>query len=261
MTDAELITLGAKLTQVGLESSPPYALVLTSDQNVSGVDISQFEPFRRAGVFYLSDSYAFHIRIPLVGLSALLDSLATRPGITDGDVDSSGFLSFTLVNAVNDSTMGFESIVGISNGRDLFTLLRAASGSEARIALNDWFCSTDLLPINVVSDVSSQVSVELSGLRRESDEMFVGNVAVANNSEDFLAAPLSLVVIPSAGVTLSKPDGFTCRAQPAGRAYVDLPVGSGLAAGDTVVTAVEFRNLESGSITIQSRVYSGAGER
>lgn len=279
MTQQELTTLQVKLTWLGGQLAPVATLPFTTPSNT--VDVALFTPFQRPGFGYHND-FSYHRYADIVypngvpfsatvqELEALIDKVGTLPAVTDGNVDEGGWLSFALLNTINNSTMAFEAIVDETNGRELFgQMLDALSDNRAATrALLSMACHLHMLSTTLPTDVIAQVSVALSGVRlHRTTGLFVGRVRVTNTSESTLAAPLTLIPnergpLYSGNVRLVEEDGTTCRLYPQGARYINLPVGpGGLAPGASVEIIVKFENANLEEIKIAPRVFSGPGSR
>jgi len=235
----------------------------TSHSNT--VEMSRFIPFQRPGIDYINDSFApLTFSATSQELETMIDNVGTLPGVTDGDIDEGGFLPFTLLNDINNTTRAFEAL-NQTNGRGLFTQMMSAleHNAEAISHLESLACTLDLLSSAMPTEVTARVSVELSGVRlNRTTGNFVGRVRVTNNSELTLAAPLSLIVDEEGNVRLVGEDGSTCRISPPGLPYMNLPVGQGgLSPGGTVEVILKFDNPELETIEVAPRVFSGAGAR
>jgi hypothetical protein len=273
MSLQELRTLQGKITWLGAQFNAAYSIGFTAAENPNAFAIAEFTPYRRPGFFYLNDdAQAIDVlAVPVASISAFLDSVATLPNVTDGNVDPGGALSFMLFNNAGVSgPCGFEAILDQVNGAALFLKLRRVFGADASVlkSLNRWGCERDLLPANTATDVTTSVTVTMGGVRLkrgtdnlETNTVFVAKARVKNVSSGSLSGPLSLVPNPSGQVELDSPDGYTCRLSPMGLGYVHLPVGSGLGPGQTAEVILRFTNPALEEIHVTPKVYSGSGER
>ena len=262
MTPAQLATLQVKLTWIGPVDAP---LATRAGISTTGtVNLGLFTPFQRPGFDYGSDFVdPVSFKATTAQLKAVIDSVATLPGVTDGGVDAAGLLSFALLNTVG-GTKCFESIVDETNGRALFARMRGAlaANASAVLALDEMACETGMAPITPAADHTGDVSITMTGVRLDRKTgQFVGRVRVTNSSASLLPAPLSLVANVQANVSLAGGDGRTCRVDPVGRPYVNLAVGAGLAPGAFVEKVLRFNNPDLEKIEVDWRVVAGPGAR
>jgi hypothetical protein len=262
MTPSQLATLQVKLTWLGFQTQRVPTVALTAVGN--GPNPSLFAPFERPGFDYSNDdSQIDSLTATVAALDAMLDSVATVPGVTDGGVDAGGYLSFALLNTAG-GTKAFESILDTTNAIALLGRMQGAlAASPAAVrGLRELACGLRLLLAAPPTDVTSRISVAFSGIRlvRNTGEM-VGTMKITNISGTSIAGPLTVVVVTTELVELVGEVGRTCRIQPAGRPYLILSVGTGLAPGAMVQTGIRFSNPDLDAITPQVFVFSGQGSR
>lgn len=262
MTPAQLATLQVKLTWLGFQTQRVPTVGLTAVGNAPNPSL--FAPFERPGFDYSNDdSQIDSLATTVTALEAMLDSVATIPGVTDGGVDAGGYLSFALLNTAG-GTRAFESILDTTNAIALMARMQGAlAGSPgAARGLRELACALRLLQAAPPTDVTPSVSFEFSGIRlvRSTGKM-AGTLKITNTSGASIPGPLTVVVVTTELVELVGEDGRTCRIKPAGRPYVILSVGAGLAPGAMVQTVLRFSNPDLDAITPQVFVLSGPGSR
>ena len=261
MSLADVSTLQMKLTVVDGKRNAPIATLLVGAPGTT-LNAGLFVPYRRSGMTYSYEDVGQHkFTLSTQELKAIIDSVATLPGVADGDVDTDGTLSFALLNTVG-GTKVFESIVNQSNGQALFGKLLEAlhSNAQAVKTLRAFGCETAMLPASAPASVQSQVQVSPSGLRANgrSPREFVGKVSVTNSSGSALAAPVILVFQINGDANLVGEDGFTCNISPYGHPYVVL-APSGMAPSATIVRTVRFDNPSQNKLNVIYRVFAGSG--
>jgi len=273
MSLQELASLQGKITWIGAQFDVAYSVGFTAAENPRGFALSEFTPYRRPNYFYVNDDVQaiWSFSAPATSVAAFVDSVATLPSVTDGNVDSLGALSFMLFNSAGvTGPCGFESILDQANGAAVFLKLRQVFGADSSVltTLNRWGCENDLLPANTATDVSGSVTVRLDPCQLkpgsedfETAPVFTMKAHVKNVSSRTLPAPLSLIPVPSGQVEFENPDGHTCRLIPWGLGYVNLPVGSGLRPGKSVEVTLSFSNGALEEFHLSPKVYSGPGER
>jgi len=261
MTPAQLQTLQVKITWLGFQTRSVVSRAFTSPTNT--LNVSQFGPYERPGFSYANDDGLIDgFTATVQELDALLDSVATLPGVTDGGVDAAGLLSFALFNSAGGNR-GFESILATPNATQLFgRMLGALAGnSTASRALRGMACAQEYLPATTPLEVTGAVGFRLSGLRLvRSNGEFVGTVQVTNMTGSALAGPLTLVVTNPENAQLTAEDGTTCRIQPSGQPFVLLSAGP-LGPGAMVQRTLRFSNPDLDAITPGLRLFSGPGSR
>ena len=120
MTPADLATLQVKLTYAArIGSSSHSSLLFTAAGNQP--DIALFAPYYRSGVSYRNDRAApLTFSASISQLESLIDEVGSVPSVTDGDVDSGGYVSFALLNTAGGTTRVFEAAGAgalVMNGR------------------------------------------------------------------------------------------------------------------------------------------------
>jgi hypothetical protein len=261
LTPQQLLDLDLKLTYIGSQFAPIQTRML---QAQSSGGAGQFAALRRPGISYGNDTLAISFTLVTVAeLDALLDSVATLPGVTDGGVDAGGFLSFALRDTAG-GTRGFESIVDETNGRALFARMRGAlvANASARRTLDEMACELDLLSLTEPADVTASAQIVMGGVHLvRATGRFAGTVRVTNTSAVTLPAPLTLTVATFPNVRLAGEYGVTCRVTPSGAPYIVLDVGAGLAPGAFVDRILEFENPDLDAIGATFHLHSGSGSR
>ena len=266
MTLAQLDGLQAKLTIIGPQ--------LTASSSVAFVAIGHtFDPNNFVSHYRaeFKATYVGDIMQPRTfsattqQLKALIDSVGTLPGVTDGGVDSTGFVSFSLMNKIGPDTLVFEAIVDTGNGRKLFTkMLQALSANASAVTtLSGFACATDLVPLAAPRDASADVTTRLTGVRVDRQTgQYVGTVRVTNTSLLPLMPPLILILRAEGNVDLANADGRTCRIFPAQAGYLTLPIGTSLLPTAHVDVTARFTNPDKEPIKfVFIRVFQGQGTR
>lgn len=265
MSLADMDSVRIKLTYGGPQDHLLATLVVV--RNGASPSIVSFTPFRRSGFEYSNDDGP----IGTVGasrqdLKAIIDNVGTLPRVTAGGVDPNGYVSFALMSTIGGTIKVFESIVNDTTGRDLFgqTLRALTANAEATRDVRRLGCDVAMMPQDPPTDVGGQVTVTFGGLRadRSAKGHFVGKVKVTNHSASAVPAPVTLLVIRTGGnAALVDDDGVTCVLQPKGVAYVNLDVGSGLAAGASVEKVLHFANPSQMKFDVSFRAVAGPGTR
>lgn len=261
MTLQQLATLQVKLTYVGPTSKSLPSIAFTSTTNT--LDLSLFVPFRRPAIDYSNDDRiaASTFTASTQELKSVIDNVATLPNVTTGGVATTRLLSFSLVNT-QPTTKGFEAVVNSADAGLLFDQLRLslANNSGGLKQLAQMACPLNLLGAARPTDVSASAKVSLTGLRlQRTTGRFVGTATVTNNSAGTLAAPVSVVFVPTANVRLLKDDGTTCGTTPVGAPFINLP--GALGAGQSAQINVEFENPDRLQFTTTTKVLAGPGAR
>lgn len=259
-----LRTLQVKLTYGGASKGKFTPTVLFTSV-FSSADVTPFVPFYRENFGYSSDeSIEPAFKAQLSELKALIDSVGTLPGVTDGGVDPDGILSFSLQNYFGGTSKVFESILGPTNGLAFFAKVLSAftANDSARTGLVGYACGLGMMPGTPPQDVSSSVSVAVKGVRRDRKTgEFAGALRFTNTSGVSIAAPIIAAVQLKGGVSLVAANGFTsCLVPPWGTPYVNVQASGSLGAGNSVQVKVRFNNPDSERIGFQSiRILAGAG--
>ncbi len=277
LSQQALLTLQIKFTFLDPSFTTVHSHVYTAVGQVP--DMEQFVACRRPEFSYFYDKHdPVHVEATTQELQAAIDSVGTLPQITAGGVDSSGFLSFSMLYHDGTSNKCFEAIINEERGRGLFLMLRKAlAGNAIAVAdLTDQACANDMLQTLAPTDVTSVVDVRFTPIREDvGSEVFVGRATVRNGSGQPLPAPLILVVQPEdESVELLNADGRTCQLEPRRAQFVQLPVGGGgLAAGQSIEVELRFSNPSRSQVDlywqhpppsgewVTPRVYAGSGDR
>lgn len=260
MSLSQLGTLQVKLTHVG-EIGPAGPAVLFGASSGS-LNVGLFAPYRRPDFIYLADEMR---PIEFVAtthlLKAVIDSVATLPGVTDGDVDPDGDVSFALLNT-NGGTKGFEAIVDSANGQALLGKIIEALGpnNAAVMAIRDFGCGLGLLPHGAPIDVTAATTVRASGLRLDrARAQYVGKIGVTNVSGAALLAPLILVMSSDAQVSVQEAEGTTCNISPSGASFVTLLASGSLGPGASIEKTLHVKNPGRTKLNVAFKVFAGAG--
>lgn len=261
MTAGEMATLEVKLTDVATLAGSPNPSVLIGGSQAA-LNMGLFAPFRRSGYVYDIDDVRPRTSLASASeLRALIDSVAALPGVTDGGVDSSGHVSFSLLNTAGGSTKVFEAILDTVNAPALFgkmlTVMR--SNAPSTRALRSFGCNAAALPSGEPNDVHTSVTIVAGGLRadRRAASHFVGTVRITNSSGSSLPAPLLLVAVCHAD--LIGADGVSCNIAPSGNPFIYLLTTGSLAPGASIEKAVTFVDASGERPAITYRVFAGAG--
>ena len=265
MSLAEMDSLRIKVTYGGPQDYLVATLLLKRPD--APASLGTFVPYRRTGFEYSNDDGPIAaVAMTRQELRNIIDSVATYPDVTDGDVDSAGYVSFALMSTAGGTARVFEAIVNQASGRDLFRgLVAGARGNaDAVRLLRNVSCDAAMRPPELPANAQGKAVVTFGGLRpdRSRKGVFVGKVRVVNNSGSTLPAPLSLIVIRVGGnAKLMEALGTTCALAPRGAYYVDLPVGPGLGPGKAVEKILHFTNPSLMKFDLEFRVFSGYGSR
>jgi hypothetical protein len=191
---------------------------------------------------------------------ALLDSTLSVSAAAGSAAPPNPALTLLLVRAAADSTVAFRTDLDLGASRLLFSKMRAAAASDrgASRELARLACEWGLVPLTSAVDVTSLVSVESSVLRREKSGLVDVKVRLINTSDEFVAPPITLVLGEAVSGLVVDPDGFTCTARPAGRAYVMLSPRGGLGPANSLGGVVRLKNPPPGEPNLQARVFSGS---
>lgn len=245
LTAGQLAGAQVRFTFVGEHTGrglPTMALTTTGGT----VDLSPFDPFYRPGFQYDGDEFpAPTLTVSAAELVVMLDSVATLPGVTDGNIDSLGYLSFGITAVVGGQPESFEAILNKANATDLFTKLLQATLSNVevseRIARHACMLGALRSPKTIIVD--DKVEVTLRGFRRiRGTKEFVGRVRVKNISGSNVATPLVVSLEPGMDMKILNPSGFTCHVQPGGVPFIRLPATSALAPGQSTDAVVRLLN-------------------
>ncbi len=263
MTEGQLATLQVKLTYVGSHDEPLSSVLFTSMSNTP--NIAAFTPFRRTNVNYSNDDQAAvqSFTATTTQLRAMIDSVGTLPSVTAGGVAAPMLMSFALYNSVNGPQV-FEAILNQTQAVALFGELRNALRQNAAglKQLDAFACVVDAMDPARPTDVTSQVSVSLSGFRLDRKSgLFVSRATVLNTGGSSVAGPVTLVFQYGApGFRLANGTGTTCALTPTGQDYLNLSVGS-LAPGVPVTVKLQFEDVDRLVIHTSVLVFAGPGAR
>jgi len=263
LNQPELGTLQGKLTLLGTREHRTYTLAFDTFGHT--LDISVFRPFYRAefvGGYTMDFSSPKAFKASTSQLAALIDSVSQVPSITDGGVDPSGALSFSMSVVKSGVTKVFESVLDTTDSRLLFgrMLGALATNQDGAAAVTKFACFLGLLPGPTIADMTPSVSLVTRGFRKDrASGQYVGKVRVTNTGAQALSAPVLLAFQPGENITVVNGGGFTCAAFPSSP-YVVLPVGTALAPGQHVDMVLRFNNPDDDRIVLSAqRVYAGPG--
>jgi len=257
MTLSQLATLQVKLTYVGDYSNATLSSVLLG-ASANNLDHTLFVPYRRADQTY-DDAGFLKFTATVQELKALIDDVGTLPGVTDGDVDPNGSVSFSMLNT-SGGTKVFEAIVDSANGETLFRQILAALSNNApgTRTIRMFACGVWMLPRTPPANIQNQIQLVKSGLRadRRAPTQYVGKVKITNTSGSTIPAPIILVV---RGGDLVGSDGETCNIRPPGASFLTLLSSGGLAPGASIEKTIRIANASDGKAGSALDVYAGAG--
>lgn len=266
LSQTELGALQGKLTPVGNRVRGMYTLAYAATGHTP--DLSVFGPFYRSE---FQRGYTTDFNRPQTfsastqELAALIDSIGTLPGVTDGGVDIGGALSFALSVVKSGTTKVFESVLDTTNSRLLFgrMLGSLSANSSGSNAATRFACSLGLLPGPTAADVTSEVSIVARGFRKNrATGHYVGKVRVTNTGGQSIPAPIILAFRPGENIALLSRSGITCALFPPGAPFQTLPVVGSLAPGQHVDATLQFDDPDGVPIELFShRVYAGPGFR
>jgi hypothetical protein len=261
MSLSDLATLQMKLTYVGPQREVHQTIVATASGNPPNIGL--FVPFQRSGISYGNDLRPiFSFYSSPTELQVMIADVGQLSSVTAGGVSASPYLSFALLNTAG-GTKAFEAVLNITDSGSLFGQLRAAfAGNTSGLQLiSNRECSMGILEPGAPTNVSSQVSVALSGVRlNRANGMFTGSAAVTNTSGSSITGPITLVLQLPSGITLFNAQGSTCAILPQGRPLFNLPVGS-LSPGASTQVTLQFVNPNAIPITFVATVFAGLGGR
>jgi hypothetical protein len=264
MQGSQLLTLQIKLMPIGIpDASQLPMIVITS--NVNQPDVSVFAPFRQNApcVHYSRERGGYSIaraNPPL--LKALIDSVASVPSITAGGISDPCWISFAMFNSSGGNRV-FEAILDIEQSAILLEKMRSAlapGNKDALLLLANFACAIGVPDPRVPTDVTSKVTVALSGYRLDrSSGKFVTTATVTNVDQAVIQGPVSLVfTYNEMGFYLHNRTGPPCVLP--GQAYLDLPVES-LVPQQPVTVKLEFESPDHLDIRVTPKVYAGPGAR
>jgi hypothetical protein len=249
-----------------LEDSPKSVLFL-GPQAVA--DTTAFKDFQRPGFSYLSDVKNANQPLRLFnlssgGISALMDSIATLPEVTDGNIDLDAKLSLSMFRR-NDSgaTRGFEAMVSLETGTQLLSkMVVAANEAGATLVIRDLACVLGMTSPLEPNDVTSQVRVRTRPMHLDQVHgRFTTTVQVDNISATSIPGPVSIILNEGPRVVLQNPSGYTCRLGSPGPTYIDLDIGTALDPGETATLTVTIAENDSPKLQLSPRVVCGPGPR
>ncbi len=193
-------------------------------------------------------------------MRALVDSALALPAAAGGAQPSNPTATLLLVRAGADSLRTLRAALDVPAARLLFARMRAVLASDrgAAATLHRLSCEWGLVPLTSATEVTSLVTVESSVLRREKSGIVDVKVRVTNDSDEFLAGPITLVVGGVLSGYVDDPDGLTCTARPAGRAFVTLSARGGLAPANAIGGVIRLKSPPPGDVDLQARVFSGS---
>lgn len=256
--------LEGKLTYVGRQ----ICLHPTITFAVGGTqpDVLRYRPYRFHDIRYSNDNFAKNIvpvHITPDGVDSMLCRLSLLPLITDGGLDSGHILSFALYYDGAGGPQVFDTILGEANAVALFSALRLAwdDQPEAIGPLTALGCGMGLLSGEPPMEMTASAQVTIGGLRLEPGTgLFVTTISVKNLSSSSFVTPVTLVVNTKFGdVRIDNATGRTCKIEPSGQYFMNLP-GS-LAPNATVRVMVKFRNPTMTHFPLTARIFAGSGER
>jgi hypothetical protein len=260
---SNLGSVQAKLTYVGgLQDAPIATAAFALPQNPTHVAL--FAAFRHPGFDYGNDDEATNrFSVSADELKRLIDSVATISAVTRGPSDTTGLISFALMDTAGETTRVFDAVPSVPVARTMFAKLLGAlqTNVDAVRAIRDLGCTTEALPLTPPSALDSRASVKFSGLRpvRSVEGRYVGQLRLTNGSPTAIDAPIVVVVRMRGNATLRTRTGRTCRITPPGRPYVVLAAVEPLAAGKTIERRLTFDNPTRNRPSIDFRVYGGPG--
>ena len=256
--------LVVKLTP--LEETPKSVLYLGPE----GVaDTTAFKDFQRIGFSYLGDvgnaSQPLRLfNLSSAGISALLDSIASIPEVTDGNVDPAAKLSLGLFRRTDTgATRGFEAMVNRETGTQLLSKMSEATvEAGATLVMSDLACVLGFTSPLQPTDVTSQVRVRTGPMHLDHIHgRFTTTLQVDNISATPIRAPVSVILNEGPRVILQNPSGYTCRLGNPGPTYFDIDVGTALNPGETATLTVTVTQNDFPKLQLSPRVVCGPGPR
>lgn len=260
LSQADLATLQIKLRHLATGGD---AFVILWDQHSSEPDISGFESFRFPNRDYSSDlsgpMIPLHITTAL--LDALIDSVGTLDAVTSGPNDTTSFFSFAMLSEAAGTTIAFEAIVADTIGRTIVSKMRGVIPDALEGELVAWACPRYLSAL-VPIDVTNGVKIVFSGVRlNRQTGRFVSRAVLTNQSATPLQAPITVVLSCKGAVTPIGEAGRTCLVAPEGSPYFTFLDSGSLASNASIGLILEFDNPDRRPLKINTRVYSGPGDR
>jgi hypothetical protein len=145
------------------------------------------------------------------------------------------------------------------------SIMNGGANYEAMNVLQSFGCALGLLPqVIPAKDVTNAVAVTRGGLRFNYQERrFETTVTLKNISNEPIRAPISLVVDLSSGnIHVANAHARTCVTQPAGRAFLTLPLPTEVfKPGQILETVLVFTGTEGEDIAFTTKVLATPGER
>jgi hypothetical protein len=245
LSSAEIATFQLKITWAGGQYGTVPSLVLHAEGETPLP--AQYAAFQRPGINYFNDVDATFesVNLTTAEISTIVSRLETVAPFVGGGVAQDAKLSVTVLVRL-PTARAFESVLDRDGMRLFFDALRSAldANSPAARPVDKLACGYSAFPPNPQLEVTSSVTVRMSGLRREasSADRFVGSVAVKNTGAVHLAGPGTLVFydLPHTVEVLNSP-GTTCRIGFGGKPYLSFSP-AGINPGEEVVVPVEFYN-------------------
>ena len=232
-------------------------------------DTTAFKNFQRVGFSYLSDMK--NASQPLRqfnassgGISSLIDSIATMPDVTDGDVDPNAKLAVSLFTPTDTGGMrGFEAMVNRDTGIQLLSKMNSvATETGAGPVMGGLACVLGMTSPVEPTDVTSQVRVTTGPMHLDHIHgRFTTTIHVDNISATPIPAPVSVILNEGSRVVLQHPSGYTCHLGTPGPTYFDLDVGAALNPGETATLTLTIAENDFPKLELSPRVVSGPGVR
>ena len=193
--------------------------------------------------------------------------------------ETEAWLSLVVVAGSGPQQKAFHGWVSRQKAGEFFILMRNAlradprdisimnggANYEAMNVLQSFGCALGLLPqVIPAKDVTNAVAVARGGLRFNFQEhRFESTVTLKNISTEPIRAPISLVVdLSSSNTSLANAHAHTCVTQPAGRAFLTLPLPTEVFKPGQILEAVlVFTGTEGEDIEFTTKVLATPGER
>lgn len=263
LQQSQLRSLQAKLTYVGIQGKPCPSIIIAED--TIEPDISVFDTIRSPGIDYSNDSVPPRTwAASVIELEDMLNRIATLPGVTQGEVPNTPYVSFALFSPIQGG-VSFEAVLTQPDAADLLQAVRTSflQNRAARAEISWLSCALSLQEAGIPVDITSSVVIRIDGLRlRRSDGTFVGALTVTNQSATPYPGPVSVALSFPSGMDVVAYDGLTCQYAPQGRRYVDVvPAGMTLSAGETIRTGVAITNQDLVAVSFTAQALSGVGAR
>jgi hypothetical protein len=245
LSPAEVASFQLKITWVGDQYGTVPSLVLhAAGENPLP---AQYTQFQRPGINYSNDTDASFqtVNVTSAEISSIVSQLETVAPFNAGGAAQDTKLSVTVLVRI-PTTRAFESILDRDGMRLFFDALRSVldANSKAARPVDKLACGYSAFPPDPQSEITSSVTIRMSGLRREaaSADRFVGSITVKNTSAAQLAGPGTLVLygLPETVEVLNSP-GTTCRIGFGGKPYLSFSP-AGINPGEEVVLPIELYN-------------------